>query len=403
MSPPDLDAPLSPDPEVLTALRRSRPRPWLRWGLGLGLLLGVGAVIAWAVAPGAAPTWETAAVTQGALIERVTAVGQLEPVDSVEVGSDLSGKVLRVAVQANDPVAAGAVLAELEPRPFQNAVTQAHASLAVAQAALAQAKVSAEKARLEVERDQRLAERGAVTSVELQTATLALDTARASVRSAEASVAQARAVLQNAKDDLDKTVIVSPIDGVVTRRLVDPGQTVVSAMSATALFEVASDLHQLKAEVGIDEADVGRVAAGQPAVFTVSAWPERRFDAAVRTVDLAPDDSESVVTYDADLRLANADLALRPGMTATAEIEVGRLPDALQVPSGALRFRPADTPVGEGEWVFVLDNDQPRAVQVQVLGSDGLQTAVSAADLKAGDRVILSGEVTPRGPMGGHP
>ncbi len=162
-------------------------------------------------------------------------------------------------------------------------------------------------------------------------------------------------------------------------------------MQATPLFDIASDLGQMLAKVGVDEADIGRVVAGQPARFTVSAWPDRTFDARVYTVDLAPDPTQAVVTYDAELRLENADGALRPGMTATASIEVGRVDDALLVPAQALRYRPAGLEVPEEPAVWRLDGKKPAPVHVHVLGNDGSTAAIEASDLAEGDLVIIGG------------
>jgi HlyD family secretion protein len=370
----------APDLEALAVLRGAKRRP-LRWFVaGAVALAALGGGGALSLRGDAAAGWETAPLTRGALVHKVTAVGQLEPVERVEVGSDLSGKVASVEVEANDTVTVGDVLARLDPVPYENAVTRARATLASSRASLEQANVTAKAARLDLERTQRLVERGAATPVDVENATLELDGALAAAAGAKAQVDISRASLATAEEDLGKTVITAPITGVVTRRLVDPGQTVVSAMSATALFEVASDLSSLKAEVAVDEADVGRVHADQTAIFTVSAWPDRTFAAAVQTVDLAPVSDESVVTYDADLRLRNDDLTLRPGMTATAEIEVGRLDAVLLVPSAALRFRPDGAVLGEGEWVFQPDGDTLRSVRVNVLGTDGLQTAIESAE-----------------------
>lgn len=375
------------DPEMMAVLGQDRA-PRRRWLL-LGALaaLALGAVALASRGGRAGPTFDTAEVTRGALVEKVTAVGQLEPTTSVEVGSDLSGKVQAVLVEVNQEVTAGQALARLDPQPFQNAVRQAQAQLAAARGSLEQARVSEDAARLDAERAARLLERGAATGVDLEDARITRDQAIAATASAAAQVALREAGLEEARDDLADTVITSPIDGVVTVRLIDPGQTVVSSMSATALFTIASSLKDLKAEVGVDEADVGRVAAGQPAHFTVSAWPDRAFEARVATLDLAPQDDADVVTYDAELRVQNEDLALRPGLTATAEIEVGRLDDVLLVPAAALRFEVE--PGRGGDDVWILDGAAARAVPVTVLGSDGLSIAVEGEGLSAGARVIV--------------
>jgi len=390
--------PPSPDAEVAETLRQGRRRPgrWLWVGAGV---IGVGGLLTWAFWPtsGEQDRWELGDVTQGDLVVRVTAVGPLAAVDSVEVGSDLSGRIERVLVDVNDRVSEGQELARIEPARYENAVAQVEASLAQARASLRQAQVQLESADLDLERASSLASQGAMTQAELDTARITRDAQRAAVAAARASVAYQQAALDRAREDLADSVIVSPIDGVVTQRHVDPGQTVVSSLQATPLFEVASDLAQMEAEVAVDEADIGRVRAGQPATFTVTAWPDRTFEAEVHSVDIAPDPTQAVVVYDAELRLDNTDLALRPGMTATAEIEVGRLDDVLLVPSAALRYTPRTmiqggqmiAPPGEGPRVWTLQDDKPVPVDVTVLGSDGRQTAVQG-ELTPGQPLVLS-------------
>ncbi len=388
--PPDADE--AADPEVLATLATARRRP-RRWIAAVGVVVVVVVVAAVALWPrGAADAgWERRPVTRGSLVLTVTAVGKLDPVDSVQVGSDLSGKLVEVLVRANEPVTAGQVLARLDPEPFQNAVDQAEAQVASARAAVAQADANLAAALRDLDQLERLFAQGASTRAERDRASTAVDLARASLQGARAQRDQAVSARDRARDNLERSVVVSPIAGVVTRRYVDPGQTVVSAMQATPLFDIASDLGQMLAKVGVDEADIGRVVAGQPARFTVSAWPDRTFDARVYTVDLAPDPTQAVVTYDAELRLENADGALRPGMTATASIEVGRVDDALLVPAQALRYRPAGLEVPEEPAVWRLDGKKPAPVHVHVLGNDGSTAAIEASELAEGDLVIIGG------------
>lgn len=388
--PPDTDE--APDPEVVATLGAARRRPW-RWVVAAGVGLAVVAASAFVFWPrGAADAgWEQRPVTRGALVLTVTAVGKLDPVDSVQVGSDLSGKLVEVLVRANEPVTAGQVLARLDPEPFQNAVDQAEAQVASARAAVAQADANLVAAVRDLDQLERLFAQGASTRAERDRASTAVDVARAALQGARAQRDQAVSARDRARDNLARSIVVSPIAGVVTRRYVDPGQTVVSAMQATPLFDIASDLGQMLAKVGVDEADIGRVVAGQPARFTVSAWPDRTFDARVYTVDLAPDPTQAVVTYDAELRLENADGALRPGMTATASIEVGRVDDALLVPAQALRYRPAGVDVPDEPTVWRLHGKEAAPLHVHVLGNDGSTAAVETSELAEGDLVIVGG------------
>jgi HlyD family secretion protein len=377
----------SATPEDLAVVHPpGRRRGWLA-AVGLGVVaLGIGLVLA----RGGQPTpWETQPATVGALTTTITAVGSLEPLTTVEVGSDQSGELARVLVEQNVSVRAGEVLAELDPDAFQSAVAQANASVLSASASVEKARVTLADAEASRDRTARLEAQGAAAATETQAAVLAVDKARADLQSARANLAQARAELDRAQQDLQDTVIVAPIDGVVVHRYVEPGQTVVSAMQATPLFELASDLHQLQIEARVDEADVGRVRAGQTATFTVSAWPERTFRGEVASVDLAPDPDATVVSYNAELRVDNPDLALLPGMTATAQIEVAALQDVVRVPSAALRYRPEGESQSEQDTVYVLVDDEPQATPVEVLGTDGLMTAVRG--LEAGTHVIVGG------------
>ncbi len=376
--------------EIQPVRRRGR---WVAFAGGLVALVGLGL---WSASGSSSDTsYQTMPVQRGTLDVRVTAVGTLEPEDLVEVGSDQSGRVTAVLVDKNSVVAAGDVLAQLDAEPFEHAVAQAKAQLSSARAAVAKADVELQDAIVQRDRSARLFERGAVSATTLEAAELAVRTASAAQQSAWAQRDQALATLADAQADLEDTTITSPIDGVVLQRYVDPGQTVVSAMSATALFEVASDLSALQVEVAVDEADVGQVQAGQEARFTVSAYSDATFSAEVVSVDLAPDPDETVVSYPAELRVDNREGLLRPGMTATADILVASLEDTLQVPTLALRYRPQREGPGAsttaGERVYVLRDGAPTAVPVEIVGTDGLQTAVVAEGLSVDDAIVLGG------------
>lgn len=348
----------------------------------------------------ASDAWKTAELTRGDLVVNIVAVGTLEPLNSVEVGPTVSGRLVAVEVEQNDRVVAGQLLARIDPTPFSLAVDQARASVSAAQASRNQVRVTAREAERARDRTERLRARGAASDVELLDAQAALETATASVRNADAQVAQARASLLTAQDNLSQTEVLSPIDGVVLQRTAELGQTVVSNMTATTLFTIASDLAAMKADVEVDEADVGRVEAGQPATFTVSAFPESSFHATVAQVDLAPDPSEAVVVYLAELRLDNSEGQLRPGMTATASIETARVSDTLLAPAAALRFNPSGVTPPDKAHVWVLQDQRPVAVEVVNLGTDGQTVALSSASLDVGVTVLTGGGPTRRRPLG---
>ncbi|MCA9493098.1 MAG: efflux RND transporter periplasmic adaptor subunit [Myxococcales bacterium] len=328
-----------------------------------------------------APTLEVAPATSGDLALTVTAVGTLAAEDEVQVGTELSGTVLEVGVEVNDAVVAGQLLARLDPVPFALAVDEGEAAVAAARAAVRTAEVGLASAESELGRTERLHERGAATSVQLDHARTQRDLQAAQLDAARAQWLQARSALARARDHLDATELHSPIDGVVLRRAVEPGQTVVSALSAPTLFTVGGDTSALVAEVDIDEADVARVREGQAVSCSVPAWPAREFMGVVERVDLAPDPRSPVVVYVARVRVDNPDGALRTGMTVTASIETDRFEDAVLVPSAALRFAPEGA--SPGGRVYVDEGGEPRALPVEVLGEDGLLAAVSGVPIGA--------------------
>lgn len=387
---------LTPDPSLSKLLSGARHRRRAPLVITVLVLLGLGGTGLWWFRQDA-PVWESAPVREGVLVETITAVGTLEPRVSVEVGSRLTGQVAEVLVAVNDAVTAGQLLATLEETPFRNAVDRAVATVASARAQLEEASANLADALRDLARSERLVARGAATRVDVEDAATRVATAHAAVAAGRAQVEQAAANQRDAEEDLGKAEIRAPIAGVVTRRLVEPGQTVVSAMSATALFEIASDLRDLEVEVDVDEADVPHVAVGQAAGFTVPAWPTRTFTGAVATVDVAPDEGADVVTYRAVLTVPNDDLALRPGMTVTAAVEVARHEGALLIPSSALRFRPSTAPAAEaqqvGDAVWVQSAEEVRRVEVTVRASHGGTTAVSGA-LEPGDTVLVGEEGT---------
>lgn len=391
VSPPDVARTLG------VGLDGRRRRRWL-WPLialaALGLL-AVGAAALWPRE--APPAWETAQVRRGALVIEVTAVGTLEPLHTVKVGSDVSGVVAEVFVETNQTVKAGQVLLRLDTTLLEAQTRQAKAALAAGKAAERQAKVALQGASSELARAERVSASAALSAADLEAARLARDRAEAALQLAVAQRQQAEATLDQAQTNLARATITSPIDGVVLSRAVDPGQAVVSALSAATLFEVAEDLGRMSVEVEIDEADVARVQPEQRATFTVSAHPDRVFDAHVDKVELAPKPGSAVVTYLACLHLDNAEGLLRPGMTATARIDAERLEDRLLLPTAALRFQPPgqDLPppaeragrrVGR---VWVPDEDGPRPVEVVTGGTDGRDAVLEEGELEVGDAVIV--------------
>ena len=363
-------------------------------------------------------------VVTGPLTVSISASGTLQPTRSVDVGSELSGTLEAVLVEENDRVTKGQVIARLETSKLRDAVEKSKAALAAAEAAVAQNTATLGEARANLDRLRHVAELsgGRVPSkTELATGEATYQRAVANLASARASVAQAKATLQTDQTNIQKAVIRSPINGVVLTRKVEPGQTVAAQMTTPVLYTIAEDLTKMELQVKVDEADVGSVQLGQPASFTVSAWAGRQFPATIQRVGLGSTTADNVVTYKTVLSVANDDLALRPGMTATARIVTAKRDNALQVPNAALRFSPPNPKSEQGaqssgsflsrlvprppqprkpkaqaapapgtdKQVWVLRDGQPVAVDVKTGVSNGRQTEIVGGSLEPGMAVIV--------------
>lgn len=342
-------------------------------------------------------SYKTTPAKTGNLSVTVTATGNLQPKNQVDIGTELSGTVDAVLVDANEVVKKGQKLASLNTTQLQDTITKGKASLASAQAKVKQSAASVKEARTKLNRLQ----------------------------------------LRSSETNLGKATITSPINGVVLTRTVEPGQTVASSLSAPTLFTLAEDLAQMEVEVGVDEADVGQVKAGQKAEFSVDAWPGRKYPAEITRVSLGADTSENVVSYLTVLAVQNTDLTLRPGMTATATIKTESRENVLLIPNTALRFTPvvASVPAAASanssfisqlmprlpsmgtqkkrtngtppvaspdgmQKIWVLDNNAPLAVEVKTGISDGKQTEIVSGNLKEGMAVITE---STGGTTGGKP
>jgi HlyD family secretion protein len=285
----------------------------------------------------------TQPASRGDITITVSATGNLEPTNQVDVGSELSGIIETVEVDHNDQVTVSQVLARLDTDKLDAQVLQSKAALESARAQVLQAQATLTEKRLELRRMKKAYELsgGKVPSqFDLDAAEAALARAQADEAGAKAQVAKARASLKAEETDLAKTVIRSPINGIVLSRDVEPGQTVAASLQAPVLFTLAEDLTQMELHVDVDEADVGQVKEGQEAAFTVDAYPEMTFPARITQMRYSSQDTDGVVTYETVLKVDNSRLLLRPGMTATAEITVQRVTNAILAPNAALRFTP---------------------------------------------------------------
>lgn len=362
--------------------------------------------------------YKTQNVSRGDITVIVTATGTLKPTKTVDVGSELSGILKNVDVNYNDKVKIGQVLAKIDPSKYEAQVTQSKAALESAKAKILQtnATVSETRSKLEkYEHVRQLSNNKVPSQSEFDAAQAAFDRAKADETSAIAAEAQAKAALDAYQTDLSKAVIYSPINGIVLTRSIEPGQTVAASFTTPVLFTLAEDLTQMELHVDVDEADIGQVKEGQKATFSVDAYPNREFKAQIIQTRYGSKTVDGVVTYETVLKVDNSDLSLRPGMTATADIVVQKVQDALLIPSTALRFTmptnsentssrslvgsllprpPAESKKRENtndkknqKQVWALKERQPVAVSITTGVENGVVTEV------------LSGELTPEMPL----
>ena len=419
----------------LGELLGDRAQPWYRrpltW-IALGALALVAGGLWWWLASraaSAAPIYVTTAVGKGDLTLTVTANGTIQPTRSINIGSELSGTVLKVNVDVNDIVKKGQVMVMLDPAKLKDQVESSRAAVVAAQALVAQTAATVAESRATLARLEEVARvsGGQVPAkTELDTARATLSRSAGAVDSAAAGVNQAQAALSTNLINLSKSSIVAPADGMVLTRAVDPGNAVAASLQAVTLFTVAEDLQKVRVWVYVDEADVGLVKLGQTATFTVSAYPTRNFPARITRVGFGSTITDNVVTYLTYLDVDNADLSLRPGMTATSTIVATQRKDVLLVPNAALRYTPsaattstkkgiassisfgapktestrkgaadnASTASARKVWILPGDGKDasaaPVAVAVMPGISDGHMTEIVGGDLKIGMLVITA-------------
>jgi HlyD family secretion protein len=288
----------------------------------------------------AALHYETTKVERGNIVAKVTATGTLSAIVTVQVGSQVSGRIAALYADYNSTVHKGELIAKIDPQLFDAAVAQAHANLVAAQGNLAKAKAQALDAERQYRRNQTLAERKLIAQADLDTSQATYDADKAAVDAAKGTVEQAKAQLNSAEVNLAYTNIKSPTDGTVIARNVDVGQTVAASLQAPTLFLIAEDLRKMQVDTSVAESDIGKLKAGMPASFTVDAYPTETFTGVVRQVRNNPQTLQNVVTYDAVIDVGNPDLKLKPGMTANCTFVYAQEDDALKVANSALRFRP---------------------------------------------------------------
>jgi len=360
--------------------RNRRPGLWAAIAVILvaGLWFGRGL---WKSEP--EPEYTTTPVERGEVVAKVTATGTLSALVTVQVGSQVSGRIQELRADFNSQVTKGQLIAKIDPRLFLAEVEQQRANVMAAEANLTRARVQAQDARRQAKRADELAPRGLISQSERDTAQATAEAAEASVVSSQAAVAQTRAALNRAQVNLNYTDIVSPTDGVVISRSVDVGQTVAASLQAPVLFTIAQDLSQMQVNTSVAESDVGKLKGGMKASFTVDAYPGERFRGEVRQVRDAATTTQNVVTYDAVLDVTNEELKLKPGMTANVTFVYARRENVLKVPNAALRFRmpSADGQRGNGGSKAAAPGQGP--AQGQARPESGTRQAPAGAEAGA--------------------
>ena len=390
-----------------------------------------------------APEYTTTAVQTENVVSRVSTSGSLQAVVTVDVGSQVSGRIQELYADFNSKVKKGEKIAKIDPALFQASVVQAEANVMAARANVARLTITAEDAERQAKRASEVYEQRLISETERDNAVATARAARASVDQADGQLAQSRASLEQARTNLRYTDILSPTDGVVISRAVNVGQTVAASLSAPVIFTIAQDLRKMEVHTNVAESDIGRLKPGMRVSFTVDAYPGEPFRGSIRDIRNAPQVVQNVVTYDAVIDVSNDDLKLKPGMTATVSVVTDRREDVLAVPNTALRFRPDNAgPVAAGggpqfgagqnaggggarergqrrnreggedgpppvvkRTVYVLVNGEPQPREITTGLSDGRITEVTGGELKEGEQVITGvagqnrqGGQAPRGP-----
>jgi HlyD family secretion protein len=433
---------------------------WIPRIVVLALIAGVAAflVIKRPWAKGDDPiTFSTVPITRGTIAAQVTANGTLSAVGTVQVGAQVSGRVVDVMVDFNDRVKKGQVLARLDESVLNAQIESSAANLAVAAANVSRAEVAIADTERQLARQKSLHDQQLIAGAAVEAAQVAYDTARAALVAAKATRSQAAAGLAQTKLNLTYATIYSPVDGIVLARSVDRGQTVAASLQAPTLFTIAEDLSRMQIDTAVSEADVGRLVEDMKATFTVDAFPGRQFDGKVRQVRNAPTTTQGVVTYDAVIDVDNTDKSLRPGMTANVTFVLAQVADAIKIPNAALRFKPTreqiqavmaqfggrggrggpgggggsggpegrggrrrgenaegsgsgrspmdaaaaangGAPRGDRKPLFKLEDGRPRMVLVKTGLTDGSSTQLVEGDLKPGDQLITEIIGAPTGP-----
>jgi HlyD family secretion protein len=378
-------------------------RPHKRfWRIALSVLIVALLLYYYTRTGSSAARYLTTEVSRGPIVRSVIATGTVNPVTTVQVGSYVSGPIIAIYADFNAPVKAGQLIAKIDPQPFQVKVDESAAALANARALLGKDQADMAYKQITYERNRRLFEAEAVSSDVVDNARSVYLQARAQVAVDRASIQQQQANLHDAQVSRNYSNIVSPVDGTIVSRNVDVGQTVASSFQTPTLFLIAKDLTKMQVDTNVSESDIGNIKTGQPAAFTVDAFPGREFQAEVGPVRQAPITVQNVVTYDVVVEVANPEMLLKPGMTANVTIVTAKRDDVVRIPLQALRFRPHEHRHASGAqesaaahpWlsnrakVWLDEDGKLKPVTITSGLDDGNNVEVLSGDLKPGDTVV---------------
>jgi len=390
------------------AVKDSRWRSRVRYLVAAAALLsGVALIEIWLhVSARPAIRYTSGEVSRGTVARTVTGSGTVNPVTTVQVGTYVSGVIQELFCDYNTQVKKGQLCAKIDPRPYQTAVDQEQANLSTANAQLVKDQTSLTYARLTYQRNLDLQKRGIVSQDTADSAKSAYDQAQAQIELDSSTIAQHKALLKAAQINLGYTNIVSPVNGTVVSRNVTKGQTVAASFQTPTLFLIADDLTHMQVDANVSESDIGNLKIGEPATFTVEAYPDRVFQGAVTQVRQAPQSVQNVITYDVVISAPNSDLLLKPGMTATTHIVTESRDNVVRVPDQALRYTPGGMVGTAGtasqgttsaaganartRSVWILRDGRPVQVAVTIGLDDDTYAEVTGGDVKPGDRVVVS-------------
>lgn len=364
----------------------------LRYAIIVFVVLG-GLLLYGVIARNTNGVFKTEKIGRGDITFSCTATGTVNPLTTVLVGTQVSGRIKNLYADYNSPVTRGQLIAEIDPATFEAQLEQARANLLSAQASLTKAQVTLKEAHRDLERKRELFKNNIIGKSDLDNEETNYEVSRSQVSLAEAQVVQAQAAFSFAETNLRYTKIISPVDGIVISRNVDIGQTVAATFQTPTLFTIAQDLSKMQINTNVDEADIGKIEVGQQAEFTVDAYPDLVFKGIVTQVRNAPVVVQNVVTYDVIIEVENPELKLKPGMTANVTILVESLKQVLRIPNAALRFRPKEH-IEEGflrkeQGVWISENGKPVFVNLKTGISDSMYAEILEGDLAEGQDVIV--------------